>query len=1187
MRLKSLEIQGFKSFQDKTIVKFDKNITGVVGPNGCGKSNIVDAIRWVMGEQSAKHLRGKNMEDVIFAGSQNREPSSTASVELTFFTEGYQVPLPYSNQEEISICRKLYRSGESEYYINRQLVRLKDITDLFLGTGIGTKAYSIIEQGKVDRIISLKPEERRSIIEEAAGISKFKIRKETALRKMAATEQNLFRLNDILLELERQLVTLEKQSKKAQKYKLIKDELLDLDLKVASLDYKKMSETYQELLKIIQENDLQETDTAKVLQETENMIESERFQLLEFEKDVQSSQAKLFNLDNRLKLMESKLQTKKDSLVGLDKTILQNEYRTLELVRERDGTQNGIEQINEKKMFADLDAVAFSDQVDVLEKDLQALEVLSRDLFSTIETARLNHNKTQNRLSQIESEKLSLKDRLEDLKSKKQTSEEELHQLSQRHKDLEKLFKQSQEQLAEVKQLKLTLNEQTKSIEDHLKEKDAQLKTEERNLQTLKEDLLAKKSRLQSLEELEKNFEGYHEGTRHVLQRKSSGELSELATSVADIIETDSQYEGAVSAVLGERVQYVVVQNYQEGIACAQNLKTTDAGRGSFIPLDFSSVEKSANQRLMQEQQQGYFGLLAEHVSVKQGYETLKDFLFADVHVAESLTHAMDLWQQHKKSIVTFDGEMISEEGVLTGGSLKNTAAVLLKKKREMKDLRECVADLVKQVSAKEEIYQDLKHQIGKMRTEVEAIKSSSHKKDVNIAEQEKDIHHTQRELDNLNQRRGQITQNLFKNGEQIEQFSKKLADLQQEEAEKQSLCDDAAQILADKRAEEELYRTQLTQKQEELTKEKIKKAQALQQQDYFQKELDRLLTESLQLQRAFLAKQEEKRALIKNQIFLEDRIAHYQKYIEQLLNQKNECDQQYVTQKNQFEKLQASVFEKEAQIKKLRQEHNHVKDQINASSLKMTELRGQMERLSDQFMERYQLMLSEIYTQHLEVPEGFEFLQAKETVRDLRQKLMNLGSVNLAAIEEYEEIKNRFDFMRQQKQDLEDSLKKLQNVIEKINDATQERFQSTFEAVNEKFVRLFPKLFRGGQGLLKLTDPNNMLETGVEIIAQPPGKKMQSISLMSGGEKALTALVLIFSIFLIKPSPFCLLDEVDAPLDDVNVDRYSEIIHEMSQNSQFVMITHNKRTMQITNTLFGVTMQEPGVSQLVSVNMQ
>lgn len=1193
MKLKSIEIHGFKSFDDKTRLFFDDQITGIVGPNGCGKSNIVDAIRWVMGEQSAKHLRGKIMEDVIFAGAEGREPSSVASVELTFLTQGTQTPPQYIAMPEISVGRKLYRTGESEYYINRQAVRLKDITDLFLGTGVGTKAYSIIEQGRVGQIITAKPEERRYVIEEAAGISKFKLRKEAALRRMEATGQNLLRLRDIVSELERQKQSLERQAKKAEKFKVVKDELMTLDLTLAALDFQNFQERQNTFLARLKELDTEEISLSSRLAEGEAWTETQQMVVLESERKLSDLQQLVYEWENTLRLAETRLQQHRDRIGTLNTEISQVEIQQNQSQQDFQGVSSGLKQINQKLIETDLDNELSLEAVTHLQTQYETLDGQGRDLFAELEKARADLGQSTETLVQIRTKRESLGEKLTEWTAKKQGDETELEVLTKKYTELNRLVAETSRDLAGLKQIKMSLGERSGTLAQELIESEAMIGREQADLETLREELLQKKSRLSSLEELERNFEGFQDGPRALLTRKRSGDMDSVIGAVADLIETEPHFEGAVAAVLGERMQALVVKTTGEGMACAQYLKSTQTGRSSFLPLLASEGALFDSRVLMRDlvpaatmRVSGYRGLVSDVVRVLPEHESLKKVLFGDVVLVEELTQAMEYWTKCRSPVVTLEGEMIAHDGVLTGGTLEHTSKALLEKKREIKELGVLVMELVERVRARSEICADLSRKIQTLKRELEDMRSSGHQEEIKITSQEKDITHLAKEMAAINARRGLLAQQVFETAENLDKVSAQLTQFEQDETYFIKLEAETREILITKKPQEETLRAELSACHEALTHEKIAHARLVEQRIFLEVELNRLIDEKIRHARDGIRCDERRLCLIKQRLFLEDVCLSLERHIQAILKEKVGVDGSYRDEKNSFEQANAVLRERDAELKTLRHDHAHVKDELNACMVQLTELRGHISRINEQTLERYQMVIATTYRDYLTTPEGFDYADAVAKTAELRQKMSGIGAVNLAAIDELKELNDRYSFLNKQREDLEASLSALERAIHKINRTTKERFEETFHLVNDKFSKLFPKLFQGGQAYLKLTDPDNILETGVDIIAQPPGKKLQSISLLSGGEKALTAVSLLFAIFLIKPAPFCLLDEVDAPLDDANVDRYNDIVKEMSERTQFIVITHNKRTMQVTNCLYGITMQEAGVSQLVSVKL-
>ncbi len=1184
MKLKRLELIGFKSFVDPTVISFEKDITGVVGPNGCGKSNIVDAIRWVMGEQSPKHLRGKSMEDVIFAGSEARSSLSMASVELTFSTEGYQTPAAYLNHPEISICRRVYRSGESEYFINKAPVRLKDIHELFLGTGVGTKAYSIIEQGKVTQFLTAKPEERRYYIEEAAGISKFKHRKEAALRKMEATRQNLLRLTDLITELERQINSLDRQAKKAEKYKEIKTEYQKWDLSLAAFNYQTAQTQQESLEKELRHWGEQELNLKTELSGAEIQLETARLSLMEQEKEINATQTSLFDSTNTVQIAETNLKYKKEEITRIEGQGLNLESEIEGLLIEIAKTESALTAANENKMLADLDRQHLEEEIESLELVVTTAQTKADDMRLTIERLQSDIHSSQNRLAQIAAIRESQIQKQADLSHDVTEWTEVLEKKNRLHTETQKIYREASESLSSLKQMKLSLTEQTDQLGQELGTLRETLKKEEKELAELKENLTLRKSRLSSLEQLQKNFEGYQEGTRSVLLRKQQQGGEGIFGTVADFVETTPEYEGAVSAVLGEKLQYVVVKTQAEGLEAVEYLKTASTGRSSFIPMALRTYGDGDD---VFPQREGVLGPLKNFVSVRDDYSQLADFLFGDVVLVEDLKKALDIWgaNGHRKTLVTLNGEVVDPTGIITGGNMQDNANTLLAMKREIKDLSRWVVELENEWKEKEVRHLQLVKHADELNRSLESVKHSSYAEEVRIANQGKDVDQIRKDLELLEQSRQELSGKITEAQAELTALASSAESLKTEE---ENLHQKEIQAKADgERAKAELEEllSSFESQSVDLTRLKVERAQAVERQNRLEADLNRLSEEKERLRSQMSRNGEEREVLEGRRVLLEKDVAHLTKVISKKLEQRDQLQQQYTTQREAYEQGGETIRSAELSLKELRHTTEEASRQLNQVTIVLSEVRSQLKLTIEQCLERHQLSLSDVYTQYLNPELSVEEASARSA--ELREKLSRMGEVNTGALAEYEELKVRYDFLQTQSNDLSSSLEALDKVIQKINHTTKEKFESTFHLVDEKFQNLFPKLFRGGRAKLVLTDESNILESGIDIVAQPPGKKLQSITLLSGGEKALTAVSLIFSIFQIKPSPFCILDEVDAPLDEANVGRYNELLRDMTERTQFIVITHNKKTMSAADTLYGVTMQEAGVSRLVSVDLK
>jgi len=1187
LKIKRLEIQGFKSFADRTVVDFQQGITGIVGPNGCGKSNIVDAIRWVMGEMSAKHLRGREMQDVIFSGADSRAAAAMAEVTMILSNEDGRAPAVYSQFSEIAITRRLYHSGESEYLINKATSRLRDIYDVFLGTGVGTKAYSIVEQGQIGQVILSKPEDRRRIIEEAAGISKFKARKEAALRKMEATQGNLTRLEDVLSELSRQINSLDRQAKKAERYRELREEAREIELHLSSHDYLRLNRELSEGEAKVSELSEQEASCGASLAQFDAELETLKLNLAEQEQEFADVQEKLYEKNNAISLHQQAVQFKGKEIQRLTEQEA-NCLREVEEIKERlraiDADLDGMnqEQVKIDLQVAQSEEDLFNHQQRVgaeeerhREADREA-EKLQREIMQLLQSLS-ESNLKQELLSR---QKVELKGRIGKNQGEIGEIDKQLSHLTGRRREFEG-------NLNDFNQFKLDISLQSDQVHSALQRERAEHEKLKAEWAHVKEELSLRKSRLHSLEEIQKSFEGYHEGVRKVMLKKSSQqEFHDVYGTVADVIETDPRYQNAVGAALGEKLQYVVVKSQEAGLQAVEYLKAESGGRSSFVPVGLRAYE-AGEEAMPAAGTSGVMGPLKDFVQLREEYKPVGDYLFRDVWLVESLGRALQIWNNngHKKTLVTLDGEVVDPYGVVSGGSLEDKSAALLEKKREIRDLADQVRNLEGKLRWQDEEVKKCEGRLQNLTSSLENLKKDSHSEELKILNFEKDLTHLKSESDRLVSRRDALSVEIAAWMGEEQEMEREANDWlvkselwQIEKQEKEARLSELKQSLAENQI-------QLDSIKEELTKRKLSFETIHEKKSLVEREVKRLLD----LKSASGVRQEECLRLITlgNQegSQLRKDIAASEEALRNLIAEVGDLQVRSVALKESFELHQSQVRERELSVREFRKRHDEVRTAMNTCVVRLTEVRGRLQVLREQIFERYHSEISLIAPEYEARP--VENRPEKEArLSELKEKLSKLGEVNVGAINEYEDLKKRHDFLNSQSEDLKSSLDSLNRVIQKINRATRKRFQETFEAVDQKFQELFPKLFQGGRAKLLLTDAENILETGLEIIAQPPGKKLQSISLLSGGERALTAVCLIFSIFLIKPSPFCILDEVDAPLDDANIDRFNDLVRSMIDRSQFILITHSKRTMELADVLYGITMQEPGVSRTVSVKL-
>lgn len=1174
---------GFKSFVDPTTVSFDSPITCVVGPNGCGKSNIVDSIRWVMGEMSAKSLRGKSMEDVIFAGSESRAPLGMGEVSLTFSTEDGLVPVEYASFSEITVTRRLFRSGESEYRINNTQCRLKDIIDLFLGTGVGHKAYSVIEQGKIDFAINAKPEDRRLLIEEAAGISKFKLRKEAALRRMEGTRLNLTRLADILTEVRRQIVSLDRQVKKAEKFKEVKNRLRELEVLLAAAKLREINREVGELETLLTDWQGRETESGAKVASFEANLETRRLSLTEQEQELSQLQEKIYEVTNQIQLLEAKqgfqekeTQNIQKQIEGWLAEIAQAKERLLTLETEKEGEQEEITTIlaEEKEV---------TEQRTTAEAEWKRLSEEQVSLQRQLEEEKGQLSLSLREMATGESRREGLEGRRIDFKARMARLEAEISEIGHHCAVV-------QERVHEVRRvLELKRQEQgqfTGQINDVKKalvtEREAR-ELAEMELVQKKEEMVLRRSRLKSLVDLERNFEGYQEGVRSILRaRKTEGKMAGIMGVVADYVESPPEYETAVSAALGEKLQSIIVKSHEEGVDAISYLKTEGQGRSTFIPLGIRHTENDSFPR----HEEGVIGPMLEFIRVKGDFEKLGSYLFGDFVLVDDLARALSLWRSngHKKTLVTLDGEVVDPHGVVSGGRGGDSGKLILEKKREMQELRGEITEIEAEADWKEDVANQKAAKVSSLEISLENAQREFYEVDRTIGALEKDLSHEESEVSRYLERKAVLEGEHRQLGTEMAAVEEELRRCSNQKGDLATVKDQKETAIRDLQEHLKEITTAVEQQGLTLTNLKVRTAAVTEKKGHLEEGLKRVEGGRHDLQEILDKRLSEITGANQQLVSLKMEMEADNTGLSQQRVSLEELRGHYEEKKKGFEILLEEQRGEELSMRDIRKEYDLARSHTGDLKVTLTQMKSEREHITGQMLERYAVHLAE--GELPLVPEGFEASITSAEAVELKDRMDKMGDVNLGAIPEYEELKNRHDFLSRQYEDLEKSLDALQKAISRINQATKKRFEETLALVNEKFQVLFPKLFKGGRAELSLTDPNDLLTSGVEIMVQPPGKRLQHLSLLSGGEKALSATALVFSIFLVKPSPFCILDEVDAPLDEVNVGRFHELIRDLTGRTQFILISHNKRTMEMADTLYGVTMEEPGTSKIVSVKL-
>lgn len=1178
VKIKKLEIVGFKSFVDKTIVRFDHEVTGIVGPNGCGKSNVVDAIKWVMGEQSASRLRGKAMDDVIFNGSEARGPAGFAEVSLTFDNNDGLTPPEYRDYAEITVTRRLDRAGRSDYMINRTPVRLMDITNLFLGTGIGRRAYSIIEQGRVGYLVSSKPADRRHIIEEAAGVTKFKVRKRAAERKMDQTRQNLLRVGDVLGELEKSLASLKRQAQKAERYKRYRDEVRDLELWVASFRYLDLFTESRVVQSQLDTKSAEEEGKRLALRVREAELEGERTEVELLGRQVEEGQNKAFALDNEVRVLEGQVSQTLERLSGLREAEQRAERELGEVLGQRSTLKVEAEGIEEALRGLEM---AESEAASILEQHQEELD-RRRDAVADAERNVVSYRSrvgdAQQRIARADAvlagfarRRDEARRRLENLRGERESLERQA---------LEK--KQEREELAArlegLRSGKQQTAERRETIEAELVQLREEQKGSEARLEVLREELASKRSRLNSLEELQQRFEGVGAGVRALM---TSFDGDGVLGLVADRIECPEELTNAMAGALGAALQHIVVKDTDAALAALDFLSREERGRATLMPQTPLS-----GGEVLRVDGEGVVGVLASLVQCAPEDRALCDLLLGRFVVVENLDVALRLREQNVAGdFVTLAGERLRGDGEVTGGAGDDANAHMLSMKREMRELETVVARLDGELSEAVQRQGELRNGIAQRQASIDSIRSEAHDAEIAIVKADKDARRLEGEAEAALERAAKMAS-------QIEELEAAVEEAQGEESLAQEELETAKG--SEQEATEELHAAEAIHAERassveaqaaRLTEVRVRAAQAKERAESDRTALERLHRSIEQLdQREERLTGDVAEGAHQQGVLIATVLGHRER-LHVAIDAAVAAHEYLGETRERYDAARSQLGEVEIELRELRGSIDKMASEVGELTLRHRELGMETDHLLSGIQERHRLYLPTILTDYhdRDLPDE----QVRQRVSELLRLIERMGEINLMAIEEYDEKSERYETLKAQKTDLEDGLAKLEKAIRQMNKESKRMFQEAFVAVNERFKQLFPVLFRGGKAELRLTDPNNILETGIDIVAQPPGKKLGSLELMSGGEKALTATALIFAIFQYKPSPFCILDEVDAPLDEANISRFAQAIRQMTERSQFIVITHSKRTMEYTDVLYGVTMEQPGMSKLVSVELR
>ena len=1180
MYLKRLELQGFKSFADKTILELRPGITTVIGPNGSGKSNISDAIRWVLGEQSMKSLRGTKSLDIIFAGTQNRKSLGFAEASLVFDNSDGALPIEFT---EVTVTRKIYRSGETGYYINKTPCRLKDVLELFMDTGIGKDGYSIIGQGKIDEILSNKSEDRRHIFEEAAGIVKYRSRKEEAEKKLEHTKLNLLRINDIISEIEGNLGPLQTQSEKAKKYLNLREELKNIEVGLFVYNIEKFKENLQQIVQDIDVMQSQCNDEEGKLERVKILKEELKSSIDEITEQIENmsnlgfeSQKEIEQLNSDINVARTRITNNNENSVRFTDEIQEQNEKIQELKQELEQKEAKKDNLKQNKEKFEKELKEKQEELAQITEKLSAKELEIEGYKQTVEQ---NTDKKYELQSEINAQEINFQNyekRQNQIKQEIQTTISELDNTRMNKEEISKGFYESENKK----------NKAQKSLEEVAKQKqeaNQKIKSFESNINILSSDMRIKESRLKFLIETEKEKEGYIKSVKSLL--KDCENIKDLGKGMhgvlANIIEVPDELETAIEMWLGASLQNIVTDTEEDAKKLVEHLRKNNLGRASFLPI--ASVKGKKLEKL-KGNESGVIGIASDLVKFNKKYEQIILNLLGRTVIVDNMNTAIKVAKQNDYTfrIVTKDGDLINPSGAITGGSVAKKTVNILGRGKEIekleKEIKNIKAKIQKLEEEKEEYEQsiegilELSANLEKELQEIDITYATEKQKMISIDE---NIQKLQNRLNKLKEEQKNLETLKQESIEQKEKIQEETQKITNQNEELSKLISEFAELNKD----DQKYIDDLNF---DITNLKISVSSFDESESSIQ-EIQERINQELNNAKASI---ENKNNQIE-QIKVDNE--NLEKSIQETLNKIEEIKQKVNNSSSEIEKMKQERAQKSEKLSKQEDEITSkfkiiedLKSQLVKLDVKKTKVEEDINTIINKMWEEYELTPNNV--EGYAKPENVALTQKR--VNNIRTEIRDLGSVNVDSIEEYKNLKDRYDFMSEQRLDLENTMSKLRKVITDMTQIMKEQFREKFKIINKNFGEVFAELFGGGKASLNLEDEENILECGIEITVQPPGKKLQNMMLLSGGEKAFTAIALLFAILKINPAPFCVLDEIEAALDDVNVFRYADYLKKFTEHTQFLVITHRKGTMEAADTVYGVTMEESGISKLLSMKL-
>lgn len=1185
MYLKRLDIQGFKSFPEKLKLEFNKGITAVVGPNGSGKSNISDAVRWVLGEQSAKSLRGVKMEDVIFAGTDNRKPLGFAEVSITLDNVSRDLDIDFT---EVTVTRRVYRSGESEYLLNGASCRLKDIYELFTDTGIGKEGYSIIGQGRIDEILSTRSEDRRNMFEEAAGILKFKNRREEARLKLDREHQNLERVEDIISTLEAQVEPLKLQSDKAKKYLQLKEQLKHIEINSFLIEADKLDTSIANVETNLSNSSSQLMSEKNDYDRLKQRQKAVKIRIENYETQLQQCQKEFYNVNSSIERKNNDIKLNQEQINSILKSIDRIE-------KDIEAKKSSIEQLNSNKSSY----LVKYNSVELQLKELkEALNDKQQQFYKLNEVLSENESIIENYNSKI----VSNIQQIANIKNSIQSIEAQYNQFSLRKEQIskEKNYNLSQinDKSIKIKSLDKLKNEKIdiettllKIINDSTKSKqeaETQLKDNKKMLDELNSSITGLKSNYKYLESTQKEYRGFAESVKNILKAKQAdtSKWKGVYGALGELISVNKEYETAIEIALGASINNVITSNEQDAKAAIEYLKSTKGGRATFLPISSIKAKTFGNEIKNLFSEKGFLGIANDFITYDKIYDNIIKSLLGRVVVVDNLSNAIAISKKYNYmyKIVTLDGDLISTGGALSGGSKAQNKINILGRARELKEIETKLENLNQKLKQTKENIDLLEENINDYDELIEAKKSEYQENHISIMSLEQSskqtlevIKEVEIKQENLLQEDNKIDISLKEFDIKLEQYKSTLDKTETENKDIETKVNEfQSNIHSDKAAKENIL--------DNITDMKVKISALEQEQIFCKQNIDKIDNDAKQYDEQISENFDEIKSLKNDMENKNSVIENIKKEIESYSLDKTEKEKQ-------IEKIEQSKNNSSKELKNIEEEAEQKLNTISLLEKENIRIETQKNKLLEtkatiynDIWEEYELTynLAKDYKD-----DSLSENQLQKQKKQLKQNIKELGNINIDSIEEYKQVKERFEFLTSQHNDIVEAEKKLQQIIEELTNSMTEQFTQQFKLISDNFSDVFAELFGGGKAYLKLSDTNNVLESGIDIIAQPPGKNLQNMMLLSGGERALTAIALLFAILKLKPSPFCILDEIEAALDDANVNRYADYLRKFSEVTQFIVVTHRKGTMEAADILYGVTMQEQGVSKLVSVKLE